>query len=230
MKIDVWSDIACPWCAVGKRRFERGLSQFSHREEVEVVWHSFLLDPHAPADHGVPQDELLARKYGVTLEEARAMDARMTAEAAKEGLSFRFDLVRVGSTFDAHRLHHLAQAWDLGEPMMERLMKAYLEEGALMSDETTLVRLGKEVGLGECDVRRTLSSDDYADAVREDLAEAQRLGISGVPFFVLDGAYGVSGAQSAETFTRVLNEVWAKSHPLRMVETGDACGPEGCAI
>ncbi len=229
MKIDVWSDIACPWCHVGKRRFESALARFAHREEVQVAWHSFLLDPHAPRDHGEPQDVLLARKYGCSLEEARAMDARMTAEAAKEGLTFRFDRVRVGSTFDAHRLLHLAESRGLGTLAMERLMKAYLEEGVLMADEGSLVRLGAEIGLSECDVRFMLQGDDYADAVREDLAEAARLGISGVPFFVLDGKYGVSGAQPAEAFLSILEEVWAKSRPLQTMEAGEVCGPEGCA-
>lgn len=230
MRIDVWSDIACPWCHVGKRRFESALAGFAHRDAVEVVWHSFLLDPDAPADHGEPQDVLLARKYGCSLEEARAMDERMTAEAAKDGLTFRFDRVRVGSTFDAHRLLHLAESKGLGTEAMERLMKAYLEEGVLMSDGESLVRLGVEIGLAECEVRFMLGGEDYVDAVREDLAEARRLGIGGVPFFVLDGKYGVSGAQPAETFRSILEETWAKSRPLQMVGTGDACGPDGCAI
>jgi predicted DsbA family dithiol-disulfide isomerase len=228
MKVEIWSDIACPWCHVGKRRFESGLARFEHRDEVEVIWHSFLLDPHAPADLGESQDVLLARKYGCSLAEARAMDDRMTAEAAKEGLNFRFDLVRVGSTVDAHRLLHLAESKGLGMEAMERLMKAYLEEGVLMSDHESLVRLGAEIGLPECDVRFMLQGDEYADAVQADLQRAQELGISGVPFFVIDGKYGVSGAQPAEAFLSVLDEVWAKSRPLQMVGAGEACGPDGC--
>ncbi|RYG24973.1 DsbA family oxidoreductase [bacterium] len=230
MRVEIWSDIACPWCYVGKRRFESALAQFAHKDEVEVSWHSFLLDPHAPADHGEPQDVLLARKYGCSLEEARAMDERMTQEAAKEGLTFRFDLVRVGSTVPAHRLLHLAESKGLGQAMMERLMKAYLEEGVLMSDEEALVRLATEVGISECDVRHMFMRDDYVAEVQEDLAMAERLGIRSVPFFVLDGKYGVAGAQPAESFLKVLNEVWAKNHPLQMVGTGDACGPDGCAV
>ena len=230
MHVEIWSDIACPWCYVGKRRFEAALAQFAHRDEVEVGWHSFLLDPHAPADHGEPQDVLLARKYGCSVEEARAMDERMTQEAAKEGLAFRFDLVRVGSAVDAHRLLHLADSKGLSQPMMERLMKAYLEEGVLMSDQESLVRLATEVGISECDVRHMFMRDDFEAEVQADLQMAERLGIHSVPFFVLDGKYGVAGAQPADTFLKVLEDVWAKSHPLQMVGSGGACGPDGCAI
>lgn len=229
MRIDVWSDIACPWCAVGKRRLENALARFEHREAVTVAWHSFLLDPHAPADWGVPQDELLARKYGCSVEEAHAMDARMTAEAAKEGLTFRFDRVRVGSTRDAHRLLHLAEAKGLGTATMDRLMRAYLEEGVLMADPEALVRLGTEVGLAECDVRFMLAGDAYAEDVQADLDEARRLGISGVPFFVIEGKYGVSGAQPAETMLGILDEVWQRERPLTTVGAGEVCGPDGCA-
>ncbi len=217
MRVDVWSDIACPWCAIGKRRFEAALDRLE--ESVEVTWHSFLLDPNAPPDHGEPQDVLLARKYGCSVDEARSMDARMTAEAAKEGLTFRFDLMRVGSTFEAHRLHHLATSHGLGEAMMERLMRAYLEEGVLMADPEALVRLGTEVGLSECDVRFMLAGNAFTDEVRADLEEAQTLGISGVPFFVLEGKYGVSGAQPTETLHSILQEVGSK-----------VCGPDGCAV
>ncbi len=229
MRIDVWSDIACPWCSVGKHRLGKALAGFAHRDAVSVVWHSFLLDPHAPSDWGEPQDALLARKYGCSREEARAMDGRMTAEAAKEGLTFRFDRMRVGSTLDAHRLLHLAEAKGLGGAMMERLMQAYLGEGVLMADHDSLVRLGAEVGLSECDVRFMLAGDAYADAVQSDLDEAQRLGISGVPFFVIEGKYGVSGAQPADVMLGILDEVWTKERPLQMVGVGEVCGPDGCA-
>ena len=230
IKVDIWSDIACPWCYVGKRRFESGLAQFEHRDEVDVVWHSFLLDPNAPADHGEPQDVLLARKYGCSLEEARAMGARLTGEAAKEGLNFRFDILRVGSTVDAHRLLHLAETKGLGKVAMERLMKAYLEEGVLMSDHEALVRLATEIGISECETRHMLGGDEYLADVQADLDRARGLGITGVPFFVLDGKYGVSGAQPAEAFRSVLDEVWAKSQPLQMVGAGEVCGPDGCPI
>lgn len=230
MRVDVWSDIACPWCHIGKRRFEAALALFEHRNETEVVWHSFLLDPGAPTRYGEPQDVLLARKYDCSLEEARTMNARMTAEAAREGLTFRFDLLQPGSMVDAHRLLHLAEAHGHGAAAMERLMKAYLEEGVLVSDADALVQLGTSIGLSECDVRFMLAGDDYLEAVQEDLAEAQRLGISGVPFFVFEGRYGVSGAQPSEAFLQVLNKVHEKTRPLQMVGAGAVCGPDGCAV
>lgn len=214
----------------GQAPFEAGLARFAHRDEVEVVWHSFLLDPHAQASYEESQVVLLARKYGCTVAEAQAMDDRMTAEAAKEGLAFRFDLLRPGSTFDAHRLLHLAETHGLGKEAMERLMTAYLGEGVLMSDADSLVRLGTEIGLPECAVRGMLAGDEYADLVQEDLARAAEFGISGVPFFVLDGKYGVSGAQPAEAFLGALEEVWSKGQPLQTMGAGEACGPGGCAI
>lgn len=156
------------------------------------------------------------------------MDRRMTAEAAKEGLNFRFDLVRVGATFDAHRLLHLAAEKGLGDAAMNRLMRAYLEEGVLMADHEALVRLAVEIGLSECEVREMLSGDAYSEAVREDLARANAIGIQSVPFFVLEGKYGVAGAQPTETFVSVLDEVWQKEHPMEMLATGEVCGPDGC--
>ena len=140
MQVEIWSDIACPWCYVGKRRFERALEEFEHRRDVDVVWRSFELDPTAPRQHDAPQAELLARKYRMPLAQAEAMNARMTAEAAKEGLAFRMDRVRVGNTFDAHRLIHLAAAAGRREAMVERLFAAYLGEGEALGDVEVLGR------------------------------------------------------------------------------------------
>ena len=211
MKIEIWSDIACPWCYVGKRRFEQALQQFEHAGDVEVVWRSFELDPHAPRTHAESQDELLAKKYGMPVEKARAMNERMTAEARKEGLDFHLDRVKVGNTFDAHRLVHLAAESGRAEVMKERLMRAYFTEGEAVGVPDTLVRLGAEVGLAEERVREVLNGDAYASDVRADEERARSFGISGVPFFAIDERYGVSGAQPADVLLGALRQAYEEA-------------------
>ena len=211
MKVEIWSDIACPWCYVGKRRFERALQQFEHARDVEVVWRSFELDPNAPRTHAESQDELLAKKYGMPLEKARAMNERMTAEARKEGLDFHLERVKVGNTFDAHRLVHLAAESGRADVMKERLMRAYFTEGEAVGDPDTLLRLGTEVRLDEDRVRDVLNSDAYAGDVRADEERARSFGISGVPFFAIDEKYGVSGAQPSEVLLDALRQAYEEA-------------------
>ncbi len=208
MQVEIWSDIACPWCYVGKRRFESALAGFAHRDAITVTWRSFELDPHAPVRHDEAQPALLARKYRTSVEQARAMNARMTEAAASEGLNFRLDDVQVGNTLDAHRLLHFAAAHNLREQLAERLFAAYLSEGASLSDAETLVVLATDVGLDASEVRTVLASEQYTDAVRGDEAEAQAIGVTGVPFFVLDRRYGVSGAQSSAVLLSALQQAW----------------------
>ena len=176
MEIEIWSDIACPWCYVGKRRFEAALARFEHRDDVHVTWRSFELDPDAPPERTGDRAERLAEKYGMTVEQARAAEQRLTDVATGEGLPFRFDIARSGSTFDGHRLVHLAETHGLQDEMKERLLRAYFTEGELMSDDDTLVRLAGEVGLDEQEVRELLAGDRYADAVRADERTAGELG------------------------------------------------------
>ena len=173
MKIEIWSDIACPWCYVGKRRFERALGSFSHRDDADVTWRSFELDPTAPRQQSERQAELLARKYQVPLERAEAMNANMTAAARKEGLDFHFDRVRVGNTFDAHRLIHFAATRGKRDAMVERLFQAYLTEGQPLGDINVLVRLAGEVGLDTAAAREALESTTFGDSVRADEKRAQ---------------------------------------------------------
>ena len=177
MDVEIWSDIACPWCYVGKRRFEAALSQFEHREEVRVRWRSFELDPSAPREREGDRAARLAEKYGITLEQAQAAEQRLTEVAAGEGLEFRFDIARSGLTFDGHRIIHLAAEHDLQDAMKERLLHAYFTEGELVGDHDTLVRLATEVGLPEDEARATVSGERFADAVRDDELTAQQLGI-----------------------------------------------------
>ena len=231
MQIDIWSDIACPWCYVGKRRFEQAMAQFEHRDQVTVTWRSFELDPSAPARHDEPQAALLARKYGVPVAQAEEMNARMAGAAAAEGLAFHFDRVVVGNTFDAHRLVHLAHEHGLQDAMKERLMRAYLTEGLSIGTHDVLQRLGEDVGLDAVLVRDTLASDAHAADVRADEARARQLGISGVPFFVLDGKYGVSGAQGPEVLLEAITQAYAETAPALVTTAGGPqCDENGCAI
>ena len=228
MNVEIWSDIACPWCAVGKRRFEAALEQFEHRDDVTVTFRSFELDPEAPPARAGSTAEHLAEKYGTSLEQALAMNERMTETAAGDGLEFRFDLARGGNTFDAHRLLHLAAAHGRQHELKERLMRGYLGEGELMSDHAALTRLALEAGLPEDEVRDTLATDRFADAVREDEATARGLGISAVPFFVIDRRFGLAGAQPPDVIAEGLRRAWEARAPLAAVAEGDACGPDGC--
>ncbi|HTU85342.1 MAG TPA: DsbA family oxidoreductase [Solirubrobacteraceae bacterium] len=218
MDIEIWSDIACPWCYVGKRRFEAALARFEHRDDVRVRWRSFELDPSAPPAREGERAARLAEKYGITVERAREMEKQMTETAAGEGLDFRFDIQRSGATFDGHRVIHLATEHGLGDAMKERLLRAYFTEGELMSDHEALVRLAGEVGLDQDEVRQMLASDRYADDVREDERTAGSFGISAVPTFVIDRAIGASGAHPPEALLELLNEGWARRAPeIRLV-------------
>jgi predicted DsbA family dithiol-disulfide isomerase len=228
MDIEIWSDIACPWCYVGKRRFEAALAQFEHRDEVNVTWRSFELDPEAPAERGGDRAEHLARKYGMSVEQARAAEAQMTDTAAGDGLDFRFDVARSGNTFDGHRLVHLAAAHGLQDAMKERLLRAYFTDGDLISDHQTLARLAGEVGLPDDEVRETLAGERFAEEVRDDELTAHRMGISAVPTFVVDRALGASGAQPPAALLALLERGWESRPPAAVVAGGDSCGVDGC--
>jgi predicted DsbA family dithiol-disulfide isomerase len=214
LRVEIWSDIACPWCYIGKRRFEAALAEFEHSDEVEVTWRSFELDPSAPRERDGDRVEHLARKYGTTREQAQAMHEQMTGIAAGEGLDFRFDIARSGNTFDAHRLTHLAAAHGLQDAMKERLFRAYLSEGEVIGDPAVLERLALEVGLPGDEVRDVLGGDRYATEVRDDQGSAAALGITAVPFFVVDRAIAASGAQPPELLRELLDRAWAQRSAL----------------
>ncbi len=231
MKVDIFSDVVCPWCAIGKRRFERAVDGFTHKAEVEVTWRAFELDPSAPAHTEGDMTAHLAKKYGVTLDEARSSQARLSAMASAEGLEFHFEQTRRANTFDAHRLLHFALDVGVQDALKERLFRAYFTEGASIGDTATLVRLGEEVGLDGPKCAEVLQVGTYGTEVRGDEAEARSLGISGVPFFVIDGKYGISGAQQPETILQVLNEAWSRSHPLSpIIGDGAVCDDEHCEL
>jgi predicted DsbA family dithiol-disulfide isomerase len=236
LKVEIWSDVVCPWCYIGKRRFESALARFVHRDEVEVVWRSFELDPSAPRLREGDYADRLARKYGTTREQAVQMHERITTTAAGEGLTFRFDVARAGNTFDAHRLLHLAAKLGLQDQVKERLMRGYFSEGEPIGDPETLIRLVEDAGLAASEARSVVNSDAYAEDVRADEREAAELGINGVPFFVLDRRYGVSGAQPADLLLEALEQAWREAHPIRQLTTvaatggGEACTDDTCAI
>jgi predicted DsbA family dithiol-disulfide isomerase len=236
MRIEVWSDVVCPWCYIGKRRLESALETFPHRDEVEVVYRSFELDPSAP-QHGHERTlSTLARKYGRGEDEMRAMMQNVVETAAGEGLEFRlFDNVHT-RTVDAHRLLHLALATGGAERQLElkeALLAAYFVRAENVGDHDVLRAEAIGVGLDPARVDEVLASDEYADDVAADIAQARAYGASGVPFFVVDQRYGLSGAQPAEVFSQLLDQAWAESHPsLEVVGApgAEACGPDGCAI
>jgi predicted DsbA family dithiol-disulfide isomerase len=233
MRLDIWSDVVCPWCFLGKRRLERALASFAHADEVEVVWHSFQLDPGAPSEPVETVAQSLGRKYGGGEAAGRQMIDRVEAAAAEEGMIWRHhESPRVG-TVDAHRLLHLALAEggpELQGRLKETLLAAYFMEAVNVADHAELRRLATSAGLPEARVDRVLGSQDHLDEVWADQEQAAAYGATGVPFFVIDHRYGVSGAQPAETFTTVLERVWAETHPSVQVLAGDAavCGPDGC--
>ena len=237
MRIEIWSDVVCPWCYVGKRRLETALRGFEHAEDVEVVYRSFELDPTAP-HHGTEKTlPSIARKYGRTEDEMRPMMAGLMETAAEEGLDLRlFDTLHT-NTIDAHRLLHLALA--TGGPALQRdlkeaLLAAYFTRAEDVGDHAVLRRAAVAAGLEAARVDEVLASDEYGEEVAADIAQARAYGATGVPFFVVDQRYGVSGAQPAEAFTQVLERAWAESHPAIEVVAGGAdaaaCGPDGCAI
>ncbi len=238
MLIEIFSDVVCPWCYIGKRRLERALADFTHRDGVELLYRSFELDPTTSKDSDLSLDEMLAAKYGRSLTEARAMNHRVSDLAAEAGL--RFDLARAhpANTFDAHRLLHHALAQGRQAELTERLLRAYFTEGARLADHRVLADLAAEVGLDRERAAAVLAGQDYADAVRADLALARSFGATGVPFFVFDRRYGVSGAQDVGVFAQVLERAWSDREeadrgpdPVTAGEarTDEACTDEACS-
>jgi len=235
MHVEIWSDVVCPWCAIGKRRLESALARFAHRDEVTVCWRSFELDPTAPQERESTLVEHLAEKYGTSPDQAVGFMGQMSGAAAEEGWEFRLEQARGGNTVDAHRLIHLAAARGIQDAVKERLLRAYLTEGERIGDAETLARLAADAGLDEAEAREVLASDRYLDEVRADEAQARAYGISGVPFFVVDAKYGVSGAQPADALLEVLQTAWADAHPLQVLTPaggadGDACADGSCAV
>ncbi|HEX2050163.1 MAG TPA: DsbA family oxidoreductase [Actinomycetota bacterium] len=233
MRIDIWSDVVCPWCYVGKRRLEAALARFAPRDAVEVVWRSFELDPSAPPspDGRIDYAQRLAAKYGTSVADARAMIENMTGVAAADGLELRFDLLRPGNTFDAHRLLHLALRRGVQDDVKERLDRATFRDGLRVSHHDDLAQVAVDAGLDEGEVRAVLASDRFAGEVRADERRARAYGISAVPFFVVDGRYGVAGAQPSDLLLEVLTRAWDERAPLDVRPgSAPACDDGSCAV
>ena len=210
MQVEVWSDIVCPWCYIGKRRLERALERFEHAGEVELLWRSFQLDPAFPQGVREPVYDTLVKKMNATHDQVRGMTEQVKQVAAQEGLHYEFENAVMVNTFDAHRLTHLARERGLGDQAHERLMRAQLVEARVLDDVDTLVELAVEIGLDAEEARTVLTGDAYTDQVQDDIDTARRLGATGVPFFVMDRAFGVSGAQPLEVFVSALEKAHAQ--------------------
>ncbi|MGW3665795.1 DsbA family oxidoreductase [Streptomyces sp. NPDC005141] len=236
MRVEIWSDIACPWCYVGKARFEKALDAFPHRDQVEVVHRSFELDPGRAKGDIQPVITMLTKKYGMSEAQAHAGEENLGTQAAAEGLAYRTRDRDHGNTFDMHRLLHLAKERGRQDELIGLFYKAnFAEERTVFGDDERLVELAVAAGL-DADAAREVLADPaaYADDVRADEREAAELGANGVPFFVLDRTYGVSGAQPAEVFAQALAQAWGERPQLKLIQDGaadaEACGPDGCAV
>jgi predicted DsbA family dithiol-disulfide isomerase len=233
LKIQIWSDVMCPYCYIGKRRIENAIAQFGHQDAIEVEWKSFQLDANFVAS---PEDNIyvhLAEKYRKDKDWAVEMVENMTQNAKNSGLDFHFDKAILANSHNAHRLLHLAKKHQLGNELKELLFKAYMTDGKDVNDLATLSALGQEVGMDKDLVEGVLNSDAYTQEVQNDIALAQQIGVQGVPFFVFDNKYAVSGAQHVETFVKTLEKVWEEGSfgpklTLLNTEEGDSCGIEGC--
>jgi predicted DsbA family dithiol-disulfide isomerase len=231
MKVEIWSDVFCPWCYIGKRNFEAALAQFPHRNDVEVTWKSFQLNPDAPRDTESDMHDYLAAKFGTSRAQAKAMNDSMVQRAATVGLTYDLDHAIVTNSFDGHRLSHLALKHGLQDQAEEKLFAAYFTEGRHVGKSEVLAQIGKEIGLEESEVRAMLAGDAYTDAVERDIEEARQIGATGVPFFVFNRKYAVSGAQPPEVLLNVLNRVWEESAPVQLLAASDDdCADGACAV
>lgn len=230
MKVDIWSDVRCPFCYIGKRKFEKALEKFSHKNEIEVNWHSFELDPSLKTDPSVNALEHISEIKAISKSQAEGMFQHVTQVAKEIGLDFDFEKNVVANSFNAHRLIQLAKTKGLANEAEEALFKAHFIEGKNIDDEETLIQTGVSIGLDENDVEEIFSSDAFAEKVKHDEMQAQSFGIRGVPFFILNNKYAVSGAQSPEVFSQALSQSWTEfekdQQPLIITE-GESCSADG---
>jgi predicted DsbA family dithiol-disulfide isomerase len=208
MKVEIWSDVMCPFCYIGKRKFEKALEQFPHKEEIEVIWKSFQLDPSLKTDAKTTVNQMLADKKGWTMEYAKEMNDHVSCIAKEVGLNYNLSEAVVANSFDAHRFSHLAKKYNLQNEAEERLFADYFTEGKNTADKDTIIQLGKDIGIDAELVNQMLVSNKYSEDVRNDMREAQQVGVKGVPFFLINDKYPISGAQESSTFLGALNQIW----------------------
>ncbi len=233
MNVEIWSDVMCPFCYIGKRKFENALAQFPHKNNINIIWKSFQLDPTTVTDPNLNTIEHLAHKKGWSKEQAAQTTAHVTDIAKKVGLDFHFEKAVVANSFDAHRLSHLAKKHGKQNDLEEKLFLAYFTEGKNTADHSTLLQIAKKIGLDEKETTEVLNSNTYSAEVEQDIIEAQQVGVRGVPFFVIDRKYAVSGAQESETFLGALTKAYEEHSPvLESLNANDsnACGPDGCEV
>ncbi|MFT3705879.1 MAG: DsbA family oxidoreductase [Agriterribacter sp.] len=230
MKVEIWSDIMCPFCYIGKRKFESALNGFDGAEHVEIEWHSFQLDPTIQTGHGKNLYQYLSERKGIPYQQSVEMHKQVTAMAKEAGLDYQFDKAVVANSFDAHRLIQFAKTKSLGDAAEERLFHAYFTEGKDFSNHDTLVELGKDIGLDADEITKVLSGNAYTKNVKDDIEEAAQIGVRGVPFFVFNRTFAVSGAQPSDVFSKALQQSfddWNKHQPLNVLEVaeGSVCAP-----
>ena len=231
MKVEIWSDVMCPFCYIGKRRFEQALARFDHKDSIEVIWKSYQLNPDMVTDPGKNINQYLAEVKGWTEERAREMNNYVTEMAAGAGLTYHLDKAIVANSFDAHRLSHMARVKGVQDAAEEQIFAAYFTEGRNTADHETLADIAASAGLDRSEATSMLQSDAYATDVEQDIYEAQQIGVRGVPFFVIDRKYAISGAQESTTFLQALTKAWSESDESKHMEqtNGAVCGPDGCA-
>lgn len=233
MKIEIWSDFACPFCYIGKKRFEEALHTFKHKDKVEVIYKAYQLNPQAPKVMKGTAYESFAKGHGTTVEQAKERFKMFTQNAKSVGLTYNYDIIQMTNTFDAHRLAKWANTKGLEDQLTSRLMKAYFTDGLNLADYETLANLATEVGLSKEEALQILNENSYKDQVTTEQQEARQIGVQGVPFFVLNRKYGISGAQQTEYFTQALEQIWAEENPLQTLNDQDdsqACDHDECGF
>ncbi|MCP3741019.1 DsbA family oxidoreductase [Rossellomorea sp. BNER] len=237
MIIEVWSDYACPFCYIGKRRLEEALDAFPHKSKVQVVFKSFELDPNSDRNTDLNIHEILAKKYGTSIEQAKKMNESLRQQALSVGLDFKFDTMIPTNTLDAHRLTKFAETKGKEAEIIERLLKAYFTDSLHIGDHGTLLQLADEVGLDRIEVESILKSNDFTEDVRDDESRASQIGVTGVPFFVLNQKYAISGAQPKEVFENALLKVWGEENEKPVLKSivpdhneGLICSDDGCDV
>lgn len=231
MKIEIWSDFSCPFCYIGKKRFEQALSMFEHKEEVSVVFKAYQLDPQAEKQTSENAYELFSKSHQITVSETKKKFSAVSESAKTVGLTFNYDIVKMTNTYDAHRLAKWAFQYGLDQVLTERLMKAYFSEGANLADHETLVALASECGLNKDEAALVLSENRFASNVKDDIFEAKKIGVQGVPFFVVNRKYGISGAQQTDYFLAALEQIWDEEHGLiDLSDEGESCSDGSCCL
>ncbi len=217
MKVEIWSDVMCPFCYIGKRRLELALDKFEHKNEVEITFRTFQLHPDAEKNTGLSMHEVLSKKMNGTVEQAKRMNNQVALQARELGLYYDFDNLIPTNTYDSLRLSYFAKEHGKMEEMFERMMKAYFVDSLDVGDHRVLAQLAKEVGLDEGEALKVLQSDQYSENLRQDKEDGVKLGIQGVPYFIVNDKYTISGAQPPETFLSVLNQAWKEEEEKRSV-------------